>query len=225
MFICNELPTNDNPEHQGSIQARYVDGRWRPPREVRGFFQQAPGWVYRWSDGVVSFASDYAWSSRNTIPGTADGRIYNASMDVFPEYYRAATVFYCNRFDLFFTTRGDASTKNMDQADIEDDWYPLTFSHDHHITRLEHAGDQHHLDVRAASWIDQLLPNNYRRSSPSHDTVHKGLGGVLPIAVSLVAFSCETRDELHRVLMEDMAWNGRTWRPHSRPSGRMYITE
>lgn len=198
-----------------------MDGRWRPPREVRGFFQQNPGWVYRWADGVVSVATDYAWSSRDIIPGVAGGTIYNTSTGVFPEYYRAATVFYCNRFDLFFTARGDASVKNMDQADIEDDWHPLTFSHDHHITRLEHVGDQPHLDVRAASWIDQLLPNNYRRSSSSHDAHHKGLGGNLPIGVSLVAFSCGDRDAFHRVLMEDTAWYGRTWRAHPRPTGRM----
>ncbi|CAG8981982.1 hypothetical protein HYALB_00004848 [Hymenoscyphus albidus] len=219
LFISNELPTNDKPEELGSMEARYVDGRWRPPRDIRGFKPQQPGWVYRWTDGVVSSASDYAWNQYDTIANTANGRIWNTCTQDVPEYYRAATVFYCNRFDLFFTSRVDASMRNLATADLEDDWHPLTFSHSHNISRLEHAGAQPHLDVHAAPWIDQLLPNSYRRQSSSHDHAHRGLAGVLPIAVSLVAFSCANRNDLHEALIGDYAWYGGEWRGHRRPSG------
>lgn len=223
LFIVNELATNDHPEHERSITARNVDGRWRPPREIRGFFKQAPGRVYRWSDGIVSVAHNYIWSSKDTILGVADGRIYDPASHCFPEYYRGATMFYCNRFDLFFSARGDASTRNMEQADSEDDWYPLTFSHDYDLTRLEHSGDEAHVDASEASWIDQLVPNNYRKPSSKHDSIHKGLAGCIPIAISLEAFSCENRGELHSVLIKDKAWARRTWYGHNRSSRRKHI--
>lgn len=144
LFVVNELPTNDHASDAGSVIARYINGRWRPPRVTRGYFQQEPGLVYRWADGVVSEAPNYTWSSKDLIPGIADGRIYNADKQCFPSYYRATTLFYCNRFDLFFSTKGDASMY------IEDDYRPLTFSHDRGISRLEHAGEWPHLDVREA---------------------------------------------------------------------------
>jgi hypothetical protein len=178
--------------------------------------------VYRWYDGRVSRATEYAWEPRQFgQPPTADGLIYrmgyNGSHE-YPAYYRAATVFYCNRFDLFFTARGDVSVRNIVDCAPEEGWHPLTFRHDGRISRADHAGDQAHTKVRAASWINQLLPSNYRASSSS--TSSGGLAGLLPIVISLVAFSCGSPEELDEILIDDQAWTGHHWNGHSKETGR-----
>ena len=226
LFIVNELPTNDNPEVEGNIEPRMVNGRYNPPEVARGFLAQTPGSVYRWKDGIVNTAPGYIWSAQQ-VEGYANGTIYANSTTgiVWPQYYRAATVFYCNHFDKFFTARGDASTRNISATDTEpeDTWQPLSFLHDdyNHISYVQHAGDQEFLAVRHASWIDQLLPNTYRRHSKD-GPANGGLAGLLPIIVALVAFSCTNRDELYRVLINDRAWRGHRWVPHHRETGRKY---
>lgn len=74
-----------------------------------------------------------------------------------------------------------------------------------------------------------LLPKNYQKrdeenDSNEHDSGHKGSGGLLPIAISLVAFSCQNRENLHHVLVEDKVWRDGKWHRHNRITGRKYIT-
>ena len=222
LFIVNELPTNDDPDIPGSVPPRTVHGRWHPPDVAQGFFAQEPGHVYRWKDGVVTAAPGYVWSAQQTgAPLYANGTIYANSTTgvVWPQYYRAATVFYCNHFDKFFTARGDASIRNFIAQGPEDSWHPLSFRHENNISYLEHAGDQGFLAVRQASWIKQLLPNAYRCQA-SDGPANGGLAGLLPIIIALVAFSCRDHNELYQVLIEDRAWRGHKWRPHLRETGR-----
>jgi len=224
LFIVNDLITNDSPERDGSVPQRLIHGRWHPPQVIQGFFEQQPGFVYRWKDGVITFADGYTWTNTQTIgsPPYANGRIWataSTGATVWPEYYRAATVFYCNRFDKFFTTRGDAGTKNMANLGPEDWWQPLTFFHgSNNISYVDHAGDEEHAAVRKASWIEELLPNAYRRED-RHGLESGGLSGLLPIVIALVAFSCRKGD-FDRVLRTDRAWRGHRWVPHGRESGR-----
>ncbi|KAN0099623.1 hypothetical protein V8E51_013398 [Hyaloscypha variabilis] len=227
LFIVNELPTNDNPETPGSIPARYVNQRWHPPNTIRGFFAQVPGHVYRWNNGIVSLADGYNWTAR-PVQGHGGAPLANGTIcrldsygqTIWPEYFRAATVFYCNHFDNFFTTRGDAGTREMAaSADAGDWWQPLSFFHDHDISYVDHAGDQEFLAVRTATWIEQLLPRVYRRHQHG-GPAHGGLAGLLPIIIALVAFSCTNITELYRVLIDDRSWSGHRWRPHERESGR-----
>ncbi|KAG9236535.1 hypothetical protein BJ875DRAFT_222616 [Amylocarpus encephaloides] len=222
LFIVNELETNDNPEHEGSVETRFVDGRWRPPIVSLGFFAQAPGRVFRWYNGTVYDASEYRWNaSHYDTPEKADGAIYKRTISgaaEWPVYYRAATVFYCNRFDLFFTARGDASARDIVNGPPEDAWHPLTFHHCNRISQVDHVGAHEHLYVREADWINQLLPNSYRRETA---TSHSGgLAGNLAILISLVAFSCANDDDLYYVLVNDQSWAGHQWRRHNGQSGR-----
>jgi hypothetical protein len=227
LFVVNELPTNDNPATPGSIPARYVNGRWHPPVTIRGFFAQVPGHVYRWNDGAVSLADEYEWTARPIVDyagapfanGTIIGRDSEGQF-ISPTYFRAATVFYCNHFDKFVTTRGDAGTREMAISDDAGDWWqPLSFFHDRDISYINHAGDQEFLAVRNATWIEQLLPRVYRRRQHG-GPAQGGLAGLLPIIIALVAFSCTNMVELYRILIEDKAWSGHRWRPHERESGR-----
>lgn len=183
--------------------------------------------MYRWANGTVSLAQGYSWTPQpltNASEAYANGTIYATSSTgdtVWPNYYRAATVFYCNPFDKFFTTRGDATTREIAESDPEDGWLPLSFSHDdNNVSYVEHAGEQEFLAVRTASWIEGLLPNTYRRHD-AQGAEHGGLAGILPIIIALVAFSCRQRD-LHDVLITHRAWRGNRWVPHHRQSGREY---
>jgi hypothetical protein len=227
LFIVNELPTNDNPEVPGSVPPRIYNGRYYPPDVARGFFAQDPGHVFRWSDGVVSAAPGYIWEARQVQAHDgsvlANGTIYANSTTglVWPVYHRAATVFYCNHFDKFYTARGDASARDISAPDQppEDSWHPLSFLHNNNISYVQHAGDQNYLAVRQAAWIEQLLPRTYRRHERD-GPANGGLAGLLPIVIALIAFSCRNRDELYRVLINDRAWRGHRWVPHDRETGR-----
>lgn len=222
LFIVNEQPTNDDPDIPGSVRPRDSHGRYLPPDTSRGFLAQDPGHVYRWTDGVVSEAPGYVWLAQQVgDPPYANGTIYANSTTgvVWPQYYRAATVFYCNHFNKFFTTRGDASARNIIELKSEDSWHPLSFRHENNISYLEHAGDQEFLAVREASWIEQLLPNTYRRHT-KEGPANGGLAGLLPIVIALIAFSCRNRYNLYRVLIDDRSWRGHRWVPHQRETGR-----
>lgn len=154
----------------------------------------------------------------------ANGRIYaydSSGSAVWPDYYKAATVFYCNHFDKFFTTQGDATTRDIATCDPEYGWQPLSFFHENNISYVDHAGDNQYLAIRAASWIEQLLPNTYRLHHTNGPT-YGGLSGLLPIIIALVAFSCSRRD-FNAVLINDRAWRGHHWMPHPRPTGRKHI--
>jgi hypothetical protein len=224
LFVVNGLPTNDNyPETAGSVPPRTVHGRWHPPDVARGFFAQDPGQVYRWQNGVVTAAPAYLWSAQQVGPPYANGTIYANSTTgiVWPPCHRAATVFYCNNFDMFFTARGDASARDISapQTEPEDTWQPLSFLHENNISYVDHAGDQEYVAVRQASWIEQLLPNTYRRQTRD-GPANGGLAGLLPIIIALIAFSCRNREDLRRVLINDRSWRGHRWIPHQRETGR-----
>lgn len=220
LFIVNDLTTNDDPDQPGSIPQRRINGRWHPPEVPQGFYAQQPGDVYRWSNGAVTLAGGYYWTAQSTE--NANGTIYTNGSNggfIWPQYYRAATVFFCNRFDLFFTAVGDAGTRVMADCGPEETWQPLTFLHENNNSYVQHAGDEEHLAVRQAAWLEQLLPNAYRRESRSGPSTG-GLSGLLPIIIALVAFSCATED-FYRILIDERAWRGHRWVPHSRPHGRM----
>ncbi|KAL3423176.1 hypothetical protein PVAG01_04923 [Phlyctema vagabunda] len=222
LFIVNELPTNDNPDIPGHVQQNRVNGRWRPPTEPAGFNEQVAGCVYRWSNGIVSIAVGYEWEPRAVgNPPYANGVVIRSgSGGRQPELFRAATVFYCNHFDNFFATVGDAATRNMSDGDPTEDWHPLTFWHGRNtVSYVDHAGDQAHVAVGQASWIQQLLPCAYRNHDSDGPTPG-GLAGLLPLLIALVAFSCNTRADLWDVLITRQSWRDRSWVPHPLESGR-----
>ncbi|KAF4634864.1 hypothetical protein G7Y89_g3243 [Cudoniella acicularis] len=197
------------------------------PLLPKGFFAQEPGHVYRWRNGAVSLAEGYRWIAQPITNPTlyANGTIYKSGPDnrgldaPQPQYYRAATVFYCNRFDQFFTARGDVGTRDIATSDPEEGWQPLTFHHNGNISRVEYAGDQDFLAVRRADWIPQIIPHAYRHESPNGPT-QGGLGGLLPIVIALIAFSCPPgRDNLRRILIHDRSWRNYRWHRHNQDSG------
>jgi len=220
LFIVNELPTNDDPEVMDSVPPRHINLRWHPPVVARGFLPPVPGDIYRWDNGTISIAEDYYWYAQETgEPVYASGRIvpYDTNTRE-PEYYRAATVFYCNRFDKFFTAQGDVRTRDIYRCAPDDGWLPLIFTHNNNITYVEHMGDQDHTAVREASWIGSLLPTTYRRGRNQTGPAHGSLSGTISIIVALVAFSCSTQD-LRYVLLNHQAWRGYRWVPHNMQSG------
>ena len=220
LFIVNEMRTNDDPNQPGSAIARIINERWRTPEESRLIFAQKPGNVFRWKNGTVRLAEEYSWVEQSM--GHANGRIYATDIHgstVWPEYYRAASVFYTNSVHNFYAVRGDAGTRNIENYSAEDRWHPLTFLHQDGISYIEHAGDKSYLAGDLGSWTGQLLSTDYRGAICR--PINGGLSGLLPIIIALIAFSC-TKDDLERVLINDRAWRGRRWVPHNRISGREY---
>lgn len=225
LFVVNELAANDDPESSSwrQVYPRMVNGHWNPPQQAAGFFAQQPGDVYRWSNGTVTLATDYNWEPRVVVDENntpyANGTVYGPRNYTQPSYYRAATVFYCNHFDRFLATVGDAGTRDINnETDVIYSWQPLTFFHNDNISYINFAGDQELVICRSASWIDQLLPKAYRCNNHSGPT-QGSLAGLLPLIIALIAFSCN-RSELRNVLTQDRAWRNRNWRPHQRRSGR-----
>ncbi|RDL40959.1 uncharacterized protein BP5553_00938 [Venustampulla echinocandica] len=221
LFIVNELPTNNDPEIEGSIPLRHQHGRWLPPDNHLGFLTQKPGYVYRWNNGDVSLAQGYYWrDDRVGNPVIANGTIYKyEGGDIWPQYYRGATVFYGGSFFQFFTAQGDVGTRDICTSSPEAGWHYLKFHHENRISRVDHDAPEEHLIVRSAGWIPDLLPEAYRSQS-TRAVNQGGLGGLLSIVVALVAFSCIDKNELHYALINDRAWRGHRWVPHGRESGR-----
>ncbi|KAF4631000.1 hypothetical protein G7Y89_g7137 [Cudoniella acicularis] len=229
LFIVNEMPTNDNLEMPGGIPPRYIDNRWRPPGIAEGFLAQVPGHVYRWRNGVVSLADNYQWTAQQIgTPVYTNGTVYglDGKEVIWPEYYRAATVFYCNCFDEFLTAKGDAGTRDIwTCTDPEDWWHQLSFFHRANVSYVDHFGDEESLAMRQASWIGQLLTHVYRRDLSAGPELD-GLAGLLSIIINLIAFSCQNSNELYNVLINDRSWRLQNWFPHKRPniSGRGVVT-
>ena len=166
--------------------------------------------MFRWKGGEVIEAPGYIWTAQPIgNPPYANGAIYvNTETGViWPQYYRAATVFYTNHFSKFLTVRGDANMGNMSMSDWEPDhWQRLAFDHGHNnLSLVQHAAEHDFLAVREASWIEQLLPRTYRRKDYSGRASGRRSAGLLPIIIALVAFSCTGRRELRRILIEDRA--------------------
>jgi len=214
LFIVNELCTNDDPE-TGNVFPNQVDQRWRPPVVAEGFYQPEAGDVYRWHNGTVSLAPEFVWTPEHkTIWG------YDAYESVvYPDVYREATVFFCNRFDKFFTARGDATAYNINEMGPEDDWHPLAFRHYQGNALADHVGEEQYVTARKASWISQVIPSSYRAE---YETASGGgLSGLLPIVISLIAFSTTAnRGNLRDILLTQRAWRNRQWKGHSRDHGR-----
>ncbi|KAH8805824.1 hypothetical protein F5884DRAFT_800741 [Xylogone sp. PMI_703] len=224
LFIVNELVTNDDPDAENSIPQNIVDGgRWRPPNFIQGFFPQRPGHVYRWRNGDIELASSYQWHDDLVYgeDGTplANGYILGPRGQR-PQYYESMTVFYCNQFDHFFATSGDATVSNR-LPGTENGWLPLTFEHRQHghqnISDVYLGAGQLHLQVRNARWIDQILPQVY--CWPWDGPTEGGLAGSLPLLIALIAFSCEDVN-LEQILIHDHAWRHCIWHGHRRASGR-----
>jgi hypothetical protein len=198
-----------------------------PPIIPQGYLAQEPGSVYRWSNGNISRASNYQWTHVPIgDPVYANGTIYCTLPDggvLWPAYFRAATIFYCNHFSMFYTTPGDASTKELAQYQEHENWWPLSFFHQDNRSYLDHCGEEDFSAVRNAAWIDELLPKAYRCPRADGPT-QGGLSGLLPIIIALLAFSCTDRNELHKILIEDRVWRGHKWYPHKRRTGRMFPT-
>ncbi|RFU31516.1 hypothetical protein B7463_g4822, partial [Scytalidium lignicola] len=222
LFTVNELVTNDDPEVPGSVQQNLDDyGRWRPPQVVQGFHPQIPGHVYRWRNGDISLANSYQWVTYSAgDPPYANGGIFRAQGQQ-PEYYRAVTMFYCNQFDHFFATPGDATVRDRESS-TENDWHPIVFDNtQQNISYVDLGGGDDHLSVRRANWIDEVVPKAYR-CVEDNAPEGGGLAGRLPLLVALVAFSCRGANALRQVLIEDRAWRQYRWHRHRRPTGRQH---
>ena len=213
LFIVNELHTDDDPE-TGSVFPKQVNQRWRPPVVARGFYPQVPGYVYRWDNGIVSYAQDSVWDDTHGAIYAPD---HNGDI-VWPDLYRSATVFYCNRFDKFYTAQGDVTSRDIKDCGPEDDWHPLTFNHHRGNAYADHAGDQEYVTAKKATWIGQVLPKEYRSERESTGTNRGGLSGLLPIIISLIAFSAGP-DYLYDILVHQQAWRNRRWKKHSQEHG------
>jgi len=240
IFIINELPTNDNPDVPGGLHPRLDEHhRWLPPNVAVGFQAQKPGRAYRWTGGVVQEATEYRWyEGWIEGPPPANGTLVTQDNNMLA-CYKTATVFFCNQFNNFMTTPGDASARNIVDADPEESWHPLTFLHetceDGYISQVEHGGDQQYLAAPGGSLVNQLLPQayDYPHIPETYDYQQgdgdqgyecppnsKGLAGNLAILIALVAFSCRNSRDLRGALTADHAWHNRRWDPHNRPSGR-----
>lgn len=208
LFVVNELPINDDTGQGGTIPRYDEHGRWLPPIYRAGFLPQVPGYIFRWRDGLITWAegyqyyNGYGWGPRN--------------VQLTP--YRTTSMFWCNNHTQFLTADGDVSTRDIATSDWPlNRWYPLTFDHIGTLSRVGHAFEHSDLAGTGANWIGPLgLASHNPRRGPQAT----GLAGNLSTVLGLIAFSCQAND-LYDVLVNDRAWrhNGE-WRGHNRGDGR-----
>lgn len=141
--------------------------------------------------------------------------------EVQPVYYNSATAFFCSRLLCYRIAQGDASTRNisdLEQWGPEWAWFPLRFwwGPEDNIAHVDYVGEDT-VTVKRASWIKQLIPGRYRAAE--QPAWGGGLGGLLPLVVALVAFSCP-KTELDHVLRVSRSWQVYRWVPHRKDTGR-----
>ena len=227
LFCVNELPTIDNPEQDRAVDMRFSEARrWIPPNLPEGFEKPRKGDVYRWKDGAVTAAEGYEWRSNIPLTKDSNGAICRSAGNdglLIPEMHSAATVFYCNDFDQFWTARGYANLRDMKFCEVEDMWLALNFMPDAStgISCVHHSGNPR-LSSPSTDWLTQLIPIAYH--AKEGEVLGQGLSGVLSILVALVAYSCEDRCALERILLHDQCWKNYRWRRHNRQHGRKYVS-
>jgi len=222
IFIVNELTVNEEPR-SGGLLPQDLEGRWVPPLFAQGFYRQEPGRVYRWNNGQISHVQDYVWHhmhiDANEYSEAANGIVATANRIPLTRF-RTATVFYANPFMKFRTAPGDATARNI--YDAGEIWHHLRFHHVgpyRDITYVDHAGSEDYIAGRSNTcpWHKQLIPQAYEcTDEPSFPS--GGLAGLLPILISLVAFSC-SKDRFDGVLLNDRSWTSRNWIRHDRSTG------
>ncbi|TVY37326.1 hypothetical protein LSUB1_G004750 [Lachnellula subtilissima] len=206
LFTVNTLTLNEEPTN-GGVAPRVDDhGRWLPPLYRAGFGQQIPGTVYRWENGVISQAIGYEWYR---------GAVW--SSHGVTGLHRANTLFYCNPFDQFLATEGNAIDRDMANSPVPNNrWYTLNFRHQSTLSRLDLGGPEPYLAGPVPHSINQLGLNSWYNPEPLAPP-SSGLSGNLALLIALVAFSCRS-ERLDTVLRT--SWRHYEWRGHNHSNGR-----
>lgn len=214
LFSINELPINDDPNQGGRVPRVNENGRWVPPIYSNGFWPQVPGHMFRWKDGVITWAEGYQWYNGG---GWGPG-----SIPLTP--YRTTSMFWCNEWTQFLTANGDVTTRDIATALFPDNrWYPLSFDHNDALSRVDSAFEHQHLAGTGDNWIGPLGLRSYSNNN-RHAPQSTGLAGNLSTVIGLIAFSCRA-DELVAVLLNDRAWRRNEWRGHGREHGSEWNTD
>ena len=213
MFTLFDLSVNDNVNDGGEEPRRNENGQWIPPVRSGGFYQPVPGHMYRWEEGSVSFVGDCIWY---------DGKWWAPDRLTPLSEYRTSSMYWCNPFVQFQTSRGDASTRDIEDSMSNFDcrWWPLSFAHAGALSQLPDGMDPF-LSGSETPWVGQLGLRSYINSSADPTTPSTGLGGDLSYLIGIIGFTCQS-DQLYNVLITDRAWHRNRWRGHQRGHGRKY---
>lgn len=210
LFNVNTLPLNEEPSNGGVPPRTDDNGRWLPPMYGAGFRPQTLGILYKWQNGVITPATGYTWHNQS----------WWSSQHGVPNIYRTSTMFYCNPFDHFLSTEGDASTRDMANSPAPNNrWYTLNFQHDYTLSRLDLGGDRPYLAGNGRRFIDELGIASWRHPDEADDPAptSSGLAGNLALLIGLVVFSCRA-ERMDTVLRN--AWRSYQWIGHNHSNGR-----
>jgi hypothetical protein len=212
LFTINNLPLNEDPSNGGvAPRTDEESGRWVPPLYRVGFGSQTNAALplYRWQNGIVSPATGFQ---------VYNGEWWGPSRTSAAALYRTSTVFYCQPFDRFLATEGDASARDMGTSDFPDNrWYTLNFQHHETLSRIDLVGPEMYLAGNGPRFIEQLGIDAWCNPDPKAPP-SGGLAGNLSLLIALITFSCTSQD-LTEVLQT--SWRNYEWRGHNYRSGSM----
>ncbi|KAL2062891.1 hypothetical protein VTL71DRAFT_5963 [Oculimacula yallundae] len=207
LFQVNQLPINQNyPIRSDPF------GHSLPPMNRNRYDTQVAGHLYRWtSNGKIARATglDYynnAIRDRSGQPLTT---------------YSTRTVFWCNNWIQYLVTEGDASARDMEEAEFPDSaWWALSFDHDNdkRVSRVTESAVNPILNGvggEGAKWVSDLGLSAY---VPRDGEPAQGLSGNLATLFGMVAMSCSAQ-RFDSVMAGDPL-RGNTWRGHARRDGR-----
>lgn len=162
-----------------------------PFPEASDYADEIPGLVFRYRNGEVTEAADYAWIRPH--PG-AEGCICRWTHG--PDHgqptvvYKTYSVFRRWRFSPVFWVGSDISVHGIDHytADPQRMFISLRFySPSPGVSQVDYRGERH-VAGRDPSWMPSLVPHQYSNPFPNASR-SQGLHGELPVILGLMALS------------------------------------
>ncbi|KAI1263535.1 hypothetical protein F5Y18DRAFT_418200 [Xylariaceae sp. FL1019] len=191
LFVVNELEVVPVHDQWGTLV---------PPNEPYSF-NETPGQVFRYQNGVVTPAQGYYWY-RDTEPDydgyRPEGRIYNYGNENYITTKRSTfAVFNCWRPVPCIYVEVDPMSTPMGPDKGEGFiWRLMSFRNPDGtgITRIAPAGDSQVVSGRDPSWIPYLVPGMFRAidhapNDPNRPPRSRGLGGCLPVIIGQMALT------------------------------------
>ncbi|EGO61510.1 hypothetical protein NEUTE1DRAFT_98611 [Neurospora tetrasperma FGSC 2508] len=200
-----------------------------PPLTRNGYRLNNEAPVFRYRDGIVSEAPEYAW--RRLVEGQPGGIYRHDEHGQFlgqAFHYKAHSIFACSPCLPFIIADGDISLYNSYMRNVGDHgtntyvedsarcWHMLHFDHNNGISQANGESYGHPwVAGRNPSWMPSLVPKVFRNHKEPQ-TLSRGLSGEISIVIGLMAFHSPPR--YPGWVFEQQWWTHNLWQgPNSAP--------
>ncbi|PSR81245.1 hypothetical protein BD289DRAFT_439377 [Coniella lustricola] len=203
------------------------EDRWgilKTPQRAVHFDERAtdaPWPVFRFQNGQVTKVRDeegLLWV-RSNGPGSHGCVIGPSAMGAqlpIMEEFATYTVLRGGHYRPIVFMANDATAVDVDEASLDTMYHALHFDSNNGpgVSTVRGRQGELHANGHGASWVGKLVPNSYHHPNPAVAEPSKGLTGLLPVILGLMAISQPQGRELDAFMhghWRDREWNGPRW--------------